>query len=233
MRRQPRHATLLYLSGSSNNRRTLQAGHRRTTGRTRSARIGPKRFNEPTESPSDGQVHPRAIIVSKTSGGLQASIPLPSAVCGRWLPDRPARAACGCRDRQFTGKTAGAVVRPVTLALLCLADCGYHFHLKAAYVKTVYIFLIAAVALSACAARPSDWQPISARLRQGMTEDQAIAAIGYKPSATEVVTCGAPGATWECRMLSFDSSGSDQQHPLILYEANHQGVWRVDSWNVL
>src|SRR5271165_6891812 len=89
-----------------------------------------------------------------------------------------------------TGKAARAVAKRVTLALLCLAACGYHFQLKAANVKTVYILLIATVALSACAARPSDWRPISLRIRQGMTEGQAIAAIGYKPNTTEVVTCG-------------------------------------------
>jgi hypothetical protein len=100
--------------------------------------------------------------------------------------------------------------------------------------KTICIVLIATVVLSACASRPSDWRPMSLRLREGMTEDQAIAAIGYKPDTTEVVTCeGTRGAEWECRMLSFGSSGTDRQHPLIVYEANHQGVWRVDSWNVL
>jgi hypothetical protein len=100
--------------------------------------------------------------------------------------------------------------------------------------KTVYILLIATVVLSACASRPSDWRPFSLRLQEGMTESQAIAAIGYAPNTTEVVTCGGTrGAAWECRMLYFDSSGIDQQHPLIVYEANHNGVWRVDSWNVL
>jgi hypothetical protein len=100
--------------------------------------------------------------------------------------------------------------------------------------KTIYIALIATVVLSACASRPGNWQPMSLRLREGMTEDQAIAAIGYKPDTTEVVTCGGSrGAGWECRMLTFGSSGTDQQHPLIVYEANHQGAWRVDSWNVL
>ncbi len=100
--------------------------------------------------------------------------------------------------------------------------------------KAFYIFLIATVISSACASRPSDWQPISLRLKEGMSENQALAAIGYAPNTTEVVNCGAAGGVaWECRMLTFDSSGIDQHHPLIVYEANHNGVWRVDSWNVL
>jgi len=49
-----------------------------------------------------------------------------------------------------------------------------------------------------------------------MTEEQAIAAIGYAPNTAEVVSCGGGtrGAAWECRMLYFGSSGNDQQHPL-------------------
>jgi hypothetical protein len=75
---------------------------------------------------------------------------------------------------------------------------------------------------------------MSQHLREGMTEDQALAAIGYAPSTTEVVNCGAAQrAAWDCRMLTFDSSRTGQQHALIVYEANHNGTWRVDSWNVL
>jgi hypothetical protein len=100
--------------------------------------------------------------------------------------------------------------------------------------KAVYIFLISVAVFSACASRPSDWRPFSARLWEGMTENQAIAAIGYAPNTTELVNCeAARGAVWECRMLYFDSSGIEQQHALVVYEANYNGVWRVDSWNVL
>ncbi len=100
--------------------------------------------------------------------------------------------------------------------------------------KTLHILLIATAVLSACASRPSDWQPFGLRLRQGMSESQAIAAIGYAPDTTEVVKCGGEqGAAWECRMLTFNSAGGDRQHSLIVYEANFNGIWRVDSWNVL
>ncbi len=97
-----------------------------------------------------------------------------------------------------------------------------------------YIPLLATVAMSACASRPSDWRPFGLRLQQGMSESQVIAAIGYAPDRAEVVTCDAErGGAWECRRLSFDSPGFEQHHPLIVYEANQGGVWRVDSWNTL
>jgi hypothetical protein len=106
--------------------------------------------------------------------------------------------------------------------------------LKLAHIKTIYSFLVAAVVLGACASRPSDWRPLSLRLKQGMTESQAIAAIGYKPNTIETVTCGGErGPGWECRLLHFESSGTDSPHPLTVYEAHSYGVWRVDSWNVL
>ncbi len=102
--------------------------------------------------------------------------------------------------------------------------------------KTLLIFLIvmAIAASSACASRPSDWRSVSLRLQQGMNEDQAIAAIGHPPDSAEVVTCGVDrGSAWQCRRLSFNSSGADAQHALIVYEANYGGVWRVDSWTAL
>ena len=99
--------------------------------------------------------------------------------------------------------------------------------------KAAYTVLISMAVVCACASRPSDWRDISARLREGMTENQAIAAIGYAPNTTELVNCGAArGTVWECRMLYFGSSASEQ-HALVVYEANYNGVWRVDSWNVL
>jgi hypothetical protein len=100
-----------------------------------------------------------------------------------------------------------------------------------AHIKTARYILIATMVLSACASRPSDWRPRSLGLKQGMSESQAIASIGYKPNTTDSVTCGGEGGRgWECRMLYFESSGIDPPHPLIVYESNQFGVWRVDSW---
>ena len=101
--------------------------------------------------------------------------------------------------------------------------------------KTITVLLAAIVSsmvLSACASRPTDWRSVSVRLRQGMNEEQAVAAIGYAPDSADVVRCGVErGAGWECRRLSFNSSGLAEQHPLIVYETNYGGVWRVESWN--
>lgn len=98
--------------------------------------------------------------------------------------------------------------------------------------RTLLILSAITVALSACGpVRPIDWRPYSLRLAQGMTERQAISAIGYQPDRAQVTTCAAgTNDAWRCRILSFDSVNL---HELTLYESDISGEWRLSSWSVL
>jgi len=44
----------------------------------------------------------------------------------------------------------------------------------------------------------------SLRLKVGMTEKEAIAAIGWQPDSAEASTCGGEtGSPWQCRIVSI------------------------------
>jgi hypothetical protein len=81
-------------------------------------------------------------------------------------------------------------------------------------------------------ARPArtDWGPFSLRLSEGMTEQQAIKAIGYGPNRAELSTCGADTADgeWNCRIITF----GDQYSNLTIYERSSDEGWIVTSWRV-
>lgn len=81
-------------------------------------------------------------------------------------------------------------------------------------------------------ARPArtDWGPFSLRLSEGMTEQQAVDAIGYGPNRAELRTCGTDkaGGEWDCRILTF----GDQSSNLIIYERRSDQLWVVNSWRV-
>jgi len=94
--------------------------------------------------------------------------------------------------------------------------------------KTAAI-LLATLVLGACETL-SDWGPASLRLQQGMTESQAIAAIGSGPNRAEVRTCGnSTGNPWTCRVLYYGSA----PHTLSVYFGQGvDGAWIVNNWNV-
>jgi len=97
-------------------------------------------------------------------------------------------------------------------------------------IKTV--FLAAIVLLGGCATvMGPDLGPASLRLQQGMTETQAIAAIGSKPNRAEVKTCGSTtGNPWTCRVLYYGSG----PHMLSVYFSQSIGddSWIVNNWHV-
>jgi len=75
-----------------------------------------------------------------------------------------------------------------------------------------------------------DWGPFSLRLQEGMTEQEAINAIGYSPNKVEQRTCGSDsvGGSWSCRILTYgDFYGS-----LTVYEQRSGGLWVVNGWQV-
>jgi hypothetical protein len=81
--------------------------------------------------------------------------------------------------------------------------------------------------------RPQDWGSFSLKLEQGMTEQQAIAAIGYSPDSASVTTCGPrdqPNKLWDCRLLKYGDLGT--RHDLMIYEEKIGGAWYVNSWRV-
>jgi hypothetical protein len=92
--------------------------------------------------------------------------------------------------------------------------------------KTAAI-LLAALVLAACV--NATLGPASLRLQQGMTESQAIAAIGSNPNRAEVRTCGSTsGNPWTCRVLYYGSP----PHTLNVYFSQNDGTWVVNNWSV-
>ena len=91
----------------------------------------------------------------------------------------------------------------------------------------------ASVILSCCAnvgAAPHEPTVVqrvdSANLRQGMTINEVIEAVGSRPSSAQQTICGArTGAPWICRILAFGSDG----YLATLFE-NDDGVWRLNRW---
>lgn len=73
----------------------------------------------------------------------------------------------------------------------------------------------------------------SLKLQQGMTEAEAISAIGFPPDSAELKTCGTrtKSGSWSCRILTFHSLNNRQE--LRVEEALVGDVWRVNSWYIL
>jgi hypothetical protein len=98
------------------------------------------------------------------------------------------------------------------------------------------LFLLCMTACATCAtspSRPQDWRHYSLRLQQGMTEEQAIAAIGYSPNSVDLNFCGANSSS-QCRILSYDSTGqAPDWHPLTVWEQSRNGAWIVFAWRAL
>jgi hypothetical protein len=90
-------------------------------------------------------------------------------------------------------------------------------------------------ASSATSRRGMDWGPSSLRLSEGMTEQEAITAVGYPPNKAEQQTCGTEAASgpWTCRILTFGNSYSN----LTVVERDEGDAtighfWVVNHWVV-
>ena len=94
-----------------------------------------------------------------------------------------------------------------------------------------FALLFLAIALTACEdvhSRPNDWRQASLVLKPGMTEEEAVVAIGYLPDSAQVKTCGTDvDQAWECRIISYNG-----KYDLQIVEANVDGAWLVNSWAV-
>jgi uncharacterized protein YecT (DUF1311 family) len=70
----------------------------------------------------------------------------------------------------------------------------------------------------------------SMRLRQSMTEQEVMAAIGYRPNKVEMQTCGSStNHPWSCKIFTF---GSLYENIKVLLEEDPLGNWTVNSWTV-
>ena len=102
-------------------------------------------------------------------------------------------------------------------------------------------YAMAAAALIACgmahAARADvDWGYLSANLRENMTEQEVMNAIGYRPNKVEQNVCGAQTPhSWDCKIYTFGycmfpiTAGC---LTVYFYRDDEEGIWRVNSWNV-
>jgi hypothetical protein len=77
-----------------------------------------------------------------------------------------------------------------------------------------------------------DWGEKSARLDLGMSEQQVMNAVGYRPTKVEMDTCGQnTGKPWQCKIHTYGS----WQYSLTVYfsQSSYDGTWHTNSWNVL
>lgn len=105
-----------------------------------------------------------------------------------------------------------------------------------------YIVTASTVGMFACSnvehsnvEHSQDWGPASLRLQEGMTEKEAIQAVGYTPSKAEIHTCGSQsnGGSWDCRILTFGNIAfGNIDSKLNIIEARVGANWLVSSWNV-
>lgn len=88
--------------------------------------------------------------------------------------------------------------------------------------------VLSAVLPGAAYARQFDPGALSLKLNQGMTMQQVISALGYRPNSAEQDTCGtSTPQPWPCRIWIFGNVYSQ----LRVYFANVNGVWMVNNWS--
>jgi hypothetical protein len=76
-----------------------------------------------------------------------------------------------------------------------------------------------------------DWGLLSARLSPRMTEQQVMAAVGYRPNKVELQTCGGdtPSGPWSCKIFTF---GSLYNYLRVTFFEDDSNIWRVNNWTV-
>jgi hypothetical protein len=83
---------------------------------------------------------------------------------------------------------------------------------------------------SAVKCADSDLGCMSMQLRDDMTEQEAISAIGYRPNKVEMTTCGSStDHPWQCKLLTF---GGLFNRLTVYLTRNPAGIWEVNSWHV-
>lgn len=88
---------------------------------------------------------------------------------------------------------------------------------------------VARGAMSADEADAHQFDPgaLSLKLEEGMTMQQVIQRLGYRPNTTTQETCGSSTPNpWSCRTWTF----GDSNRRLVVFFHNIEGQWLVDAW---
>lgn len=97
-------------------------------------------------------------------------------------------------------------------------------------IRTLAAFAFAATLCAHGAAAEPNWGQASLRIQQGMTEAQAIAAVGHDPARAEITTCGlATKGPWTCRILVFGGAPPSYRFLTVMFAQTRQG-WLVEGW---
>ena len=81
-------------------------------------------------------------------------------------------------------------------------------------------------------AQQVDWGQLSSLLKPGMTEQQVVRRVGYRPNKVELKTCGQElsSGSWTCKIYTF---GNIYANLTILFAQEHDGgYWVVNGWFV-
>jgi hypothetical protein len=96
------------------------------------------------------------------------------------------------------------------------------------------LIFCAICALDLCvstAASAQNWGDKSARLDLGMTEQQVMTAVGYRPNKVEMQTCGqnSAGGAWTCKKYTY---GNLYDGLVVYFSQSPDGSWRANNWDV-
>jgi hypothetical protein len=77
---------------------------------------------------------------------------------------------------------------------------------------------------------PPDYRAWSLQLKEQMTEDDVLHAIGVPPSKVELKTCGQNlGKPWQCKSWTY---GHVMNNLTVYFQKSSDDLWRVSSWRV-
>jgi hypothetical protein len=102
--------------------------------------------------------------------------------------------------------------------------------------KFLFLCIIIAldlVATTSSAQQAVNWGAKSALLDLGMTEQQVMNTVGYRPNKVEVQTCGQQTANraWTCKIHTYGLQLSNLT--VFFSQSPDDGTWRASGWKVI
>jgi hypothetical protein len=75
-----------------------------------------------------------------------------------------------------------------------------------------------------------DFSTYGGRLKEGMTEDQVVQAMGFQANNISLSTCGASSkdGAWQCKIEVW---GSTCRGDMRIYFQKVGEVWIINNWN--